>query len=134
MSSTGNPPSTGIRGIAQLAYSVSDLARAVSFYRDTLGLRFLFEAPPALAFFDCGGVRLMLSAQPDEESVSHPIVYFKVPDIHAAVVALRARKAPIRSEAHVVTRLGSMDLWLAFTEDPDGHPVGLMSEQPAPEH
>ena len=124
---------TGIRGLAQLAYTVKELPRAVTFYRDVLGLRFLFEAPPALAFFDCGGVRLMLSAIPDEESVSHPIVYFKVPDIHAAVESLRQSKAPIRSEAHIVTRLGSMDLWLAFTEDPDGHPVGLMSEQPAPQ-
>src|SRR6187431_31055 len=124
---------TGIHGIAQLAYSVRDLGRSIAFYRDTLGLRFLFEAPPALAFFDCGGVRLMLSAQPGEESTSHPIVYFKVRDIHAATAALRAAKAEIRSEPHVVTRLGAMELWLAFTEDPDGHPVGLMSEQ-APQH
>ena len=123
--------STEIKGIAQLAYSVTHLPRAIAFYRDTLGLRFLFEAPPALAFFDCGGIRLMLSAQPKEESVSHPIVYFKVSDIHAAVEALRKKKAPIRSEPHVITRLGSLDLWLAFTEDPDGHPVGLMSEQPS---
>jgi hypothetical protein len=71
----------------------------------------------------------MLSAQPGEEATSHPIVYFKVADIHAAVQALRAAKAEIRSEPHVVTRLGGMELWLAFTEDPDGHPVGLMSEQ-----
>ena len=119
----------GIRGIAQLAYSVSDLPRAVAFYRDTLGLTFLFEAPPALAFFDCGGVRLMLSAQPGEEAASHPIVYFGVDDIHAATAALRAAGAGIRSEPHVVARLGAKDLWIAFTADPDGHPVGLMSEQ-----
>jgi methylmalonyl-CoA/ethylmalonyl-CoA epimerase len=125
--------STGISGIAQIAYTVSDLKRSIAFYRDSLGLRFLFEAPPALAFFDCGGIRLMLSAQPGEESASHPIVYFKVPDIHAAVAALRARRAEIRSEPHVITRLGAMELWLAFTEDPDGHPVGLMSEQ-SPQH
>lgn len=120
---------TGIQSLAQLAFTVSDLKRSVAFYRDTLGLRFLFEAPPALAFFDCDGVRLMLSAQPGEEAESHPIVYYKVPDIHAAVAALRQAKAEIRSEPHVVTRLGGLELWLAFTEDPDGHPVGLMSEQ-----
>ena len=121
--------STGIRGIAQLAYTVSDLKRSVAFYRDTLGLQFLFEAPPALAFFDCGGVRIMLSAQPGEEAQSHPILYYKVTDIHAAVAALRAAKAEIRAEPQVVTRIGGMELWLAFTEDPDGHAVGLMSEQ-----
>jgi methylmalonyl-CoA/ethylmalonyl-CoA epimerase len=119
-----------IRGVAQIAYSVADLARSVAFYRDTLGLRFLFEAPPALAFFDCGGVRLMLSAQPGEAAASRPIVYFKVTEIQAAVDALRGRGAAIRSEPHVIARLGATDLWLAFTEDPDGNPVGLMSEQP----
>src|SRR6187431_1620599 len=93
---------TGIHGIAQLAYSVRDLGRSIAFYRDTLGLRFLFEAPPALAFFDCGGVRLMLSAQPGEESASHPIVYFRVPDIHVAVAELRRRGAAIDSEPHVI--------------------------------
>ncbi len=118
-----------IKGIAQIAYSVKDLARAIAFYRDTLGLRFLFEAPPALAFFDCGGIRMMLSAQPDEKAESHPIVYFKVPDIHAATTELRTRGAVVGSDPHVVARLGAVELWLAFTEDPDGHVVGLMSEQ-----
>jgi methylmalonyl-CoA/ethylmalonyl-CoA epimerase len=121
----------GITAVQQIAYSVSDLGRAVAFYRDTLGLHFLFEAPPALAFFDCGGVRLMLSAQPGESAASHPIVYFGVPDIRAAVETLRERGAPVEGEPHRVARLGAVDLWLAFTRDPDGHVVGLMSEQPA---
>jgi methylmalonyl-CoA/ethylmalonyl-CoA epimerase len=119
----------GIQGVTQIAYTVSDLPRAVAFYRDLLDLRFLFEAGPSLAFLDCGGVRLMLSAQPGESSSSHPIVYFRVADIDASVAALRASGARIRSEPHVVARLGAHDLWLAFTEDPDGHPVGLMCER-----
>jgi methylmalonyl-CoA/ethylmalonyl-CoA epimerase len=124
-------PTPIFTGIAQIAYTVADLPRALAFYRDTLGLRFLFEAPPALAFLDCGGVRLMLSAQPGEEAASHPIVYFTAPDLDAAVAALRERGAPIEGEPHVVARLGAVDLWLAFTRDPDGHVVGLMSERPA---
>ncbi len=121
--------SIDIRGISQIACSVKDLGRSIAFYRDTLGLRFLFEAPPALAFFDCGGIRMMLTAQPDEKVESHPIVYYKVPDIHAAAAELRRRGAPVAADPHVVARLGAVELWLAFTEDPDGHVVGLMSEQ-----
>lgn len=120
----------GITGLSQIAYTVSDLPRAIAFYRDVLGLRVLFEAPPALAFFDCGGVRLMLSGQPDESATSHPIVYFNVPDIHVAVEAIRQKGAVVEGEPHVVARLGSSDLWLAFTRDPDGHVVGLMSTVP----
>ncbi len=121
--------SSTVTGLAQIAYTVTDLQRSVAFYRDVVGLKFLFEAPPALAFFDCGGVRLMVSAQPGEEAASHPIVYFKVDEIHPFVEGLRKRGAEIRSEPHVVARIGGMELWLAFTEDPDGHPLGFMSEQ-----
>lgn len=119
----------GIQGITQIAYSVKDLQRSIAFYRDTLGLRFLFEAPPQLAFFDCGGVRMMLSAQPDEKVESHPIVYFKVLDIHASTAELRKLGAVVDSDPHVVAKLGEVELWLAVTKDPDGHFVGLMSER-----
>ena len=81
----------GISGIGQIALTVGDLARAVAFYRDVLGLRFLFEAPPAMAFFDCGGIRLMLSlpeaAGADPGRQYHSIVYYAVEDIHGAARA-----------------------------------------------
>src|SRR5689334_2166673 len=78
-----------IRRIGQLAIRAQDLDRAVAFYRDVLGLRLLFQAPPGLAFFDCGGVRLMLS-RPEGAEHDHPasIVYYVVDDLQASWAAL----------------------------------------------
>ena len=106
-----------------------DLDRAVRFYRDTLGLPFLFTAPPKLAFFDCGGVRLMLSL-PEEPEFDHPgsILYFKVADIHVTWAALREGGADLRSEPHLVARMPDHELWIAFFKDPEGNTLALMSE------
>jgi methylmalonyl-CoA/ethylmalonyl-CoA epimerase len=120
-----------VTGLAQVAFSVKDLERAVAFYRDVMGLTFLFSAPPQMAFLQCGPTRLMLSAQPDGEAESHPILYYLVPDIQAAFAALAENGAPIKQPPHIIARLGANDLWLGFTEDPDGHHVGVMSEVPA---
>ena len=115
--------------IAQIAVMVKDHPRAVAFYRDTLGLRFLFEAPPQMAFFECGGVRLMLGI-PEKPEFDHPasIIYYNVADMNAAVAALRQRGVTIDGEPHVVAKLEKTDLWLAFIRDSEGNPVGLMSE------
>ena len=82
----------GPQRVGQIALPVKDLDRAVAFYGETLGLRFLFRAPPGLAFFDCGGGRLMLSLPegPGEASTGG-IVYYVVPDLSAAHAALTAR-------------------------------------------
>src|ERR1700748_653080 len=74
----------GITQIGQIAMNVYDTNRATEFYRDTIGLKHLFTAGD-LAFFDCGGVRLMLSP-PSTQEFDHPasILYFKVDDIQAA--------------------------------------------------
>src|SRR5215213_789695 len=85
----------GLSRIGQIAMTVENLPRAVSFYRDVLGLRFLFEAPPAMAFFDCGGVRLMMSL-PEQAGAAagqrfSSILYYSVPDIQEAASALAAR-------------------------------------------
>src|SRR3954466_14797868 len=101
--------SIGVAGIGQVAMTVGDLPRAIAFYRDVLGLRFLFEAPPAMAFFDCGGVRLMLSLP--EETGSHAgqrfaaILYYAVDDIHQAAAALVARGVVFEQPPHIVARL-----------------------------
>jgi catechol 2,3-dioxygenase-like lactoylglutathione lyase family enzyme len=50
-----------ITGLRQIALTVSDVGRSTAFYRDALGLSFLFAAGPTLAFLDVGGVRLMLA-------------------------------------------------------------------------
>src|SRR5882724_13068136 len=77
-------PNLGIKNIGQISIIVHDLPRATTFYRDTLGLPLLFTAHN-LAFFDCGGVRLMLGPAETPE-FDHPssILYFRVPDLNAS--------------------------------------------------
>ncbi|HET9212237.1 MAG TPA: VOC family protein [Thermoanaerobaculia bacterium] len=115
--------------LGQIAVVVKDLDRAVAFYRDTLGMRFLFQAPPKLAFFDCGGVRLLLDV-PEEEEFKHPasILYYKVEDIKATWTALRGRGVDFRDEPHMVARMPDHELWMTFFRDTEGNTLALMSE------
>lgn len=119
----------GIERIGQIALVVHDLPRAVDFYRDTLGLQLLFQVPPKMAFFDCAGVRLMLSL-PEKAEFDHPssILYFKVPDIQHAYRTMTDRGAAFEGEPHLVAKLETHDLWLAFFKDPDLNFLALMSE------
>jgi len=104
--------------IGQIAISVSDVARAVRFYRDTLGMRFLFEAPPALAFFDCDGIRLMLDRPENPELKRHSsVLYFRVPDIHAGNALLRANGVRMHDEPHLIHRFPDHELWMCFFYD-----------------
>lgn len=106
-----------------------DISRATEFYRDTLGLRFLFSAPPQLAFFDCDGVRLMLSV-PEAGEFDHPgsILYFRVSDIAGAYADLAGRGVRFRDQPHCVARLPDREVWLAAFDDPEGNTLALMSE------
>ena len=117
--------------IGQIAVAVRDVARATAFYRDALGLPLLFEAPPGLSFFDCGGVRLMLSL-PEGEGQDHPasVLYFRVADIAAAHRQLSARGVAFIDEPHKVAELPTHELWLAFFRDGELSVHALMSEVP----
>ena len=117
--------------IGQIAVNVKDIDRAVAFYRDALGLRFLFTAPPDMGFFDCGGVRLMLGV-PTEPRFEHPssILYFQVDDIAAAHKALAAKGVTFERDPSLVAKLEKADLWLAFFQDGEGNVMALMSEVP----
>ena len=119
----------GLSTIGQIAVNVHDLPRAVAFYRDTLGMRLLFEVPPKMAFFDCGGVRLMLSL-PETAEYDHPasIIYYNVDDIQQAAAVLEARGVTFDSAPHLIAKLPHADLWMAFLRDADRNPVALMSE------
>lgn len=116
--------------IRQIAINVHDLDRAVAFYRDVLGLPFLFAAPPQLAFFDCGGVRLML-APPERPEYDHPgsILYYRVADIAESHTALVARGMHFDAAPHMVARMPDHELWLAFGTDSEGNALGLMEER-----
>jgi methylmalonyl-CoA/ethylmalonyl-CoA epimerase len=118
----------GLSTIGQIALTVRDSARAVAFYRDVLGMKLLFEMP-GMGFFDCDGIRLMLSASETGETYSS-IVYFKVPDIQTAYETLREREVAFDREPHVIARLPGHELWMAFFRDPDRNLLALMSEVP----
>jgi methylmalonyl-CoA/ethylmalonyl-CoA epimerase len=118
----------GLDEIGQIAVPVSDIERAVGFYRDTLGMRFLFQAPPGLAFFDCAGVRLMLDAAANAQAGNGSVIYYRVRDIHTACETLSARGVDFEQEPHVVAEMPDHDLWMAFFLDPDANLLALMSE------
>ena len=115
--------------IGQIAVPVSDIPRAVEFYRDTLGMRFLFQAPQGIAFFDAGGVRLMLDRPEKPEFAQHSsVLYFKVPDIHATYAALQGRGVDFIDAPHLIAKLPDHDLWMVFFRDPDKNILALMCE------
>ena len=122
----GTPDSIG-----QIHISVSDLDRAVAWYRDVLGLEFLFQVPgQAMAFFNCGGVRLYLGIPENETFRSQPILYYRVGGIEAAAGAIAARGGKFSDEPHVVHRDGLHELWMTGLRDPEGNAVILMEERP----
>ena len=123
-------PSTSLSQIGQISMNARDLPRSVKFYRDSLGMRFLFEVPK-MAFFDCAGIRLMLSL-PEKPEFDHPgsILYYRVPEIQEAHRALSARGVKFEGEPHRVARLADHDLWMAFFRDSEQNLLALMSEMP----
>lgn len=118
----------GLGTIGQISMRATDLPRAVAFYRDVLGVRHLFDAGPELSFFDCGGVRLMLS-KPEQE-FDHPgsVLYFRVDDIHAAHRILSGRGVEFIDAPHLIARLPDHELWMTFLHDSEGNTLALMSE------
>jgi len=127
---TAPPVAVQLSRVGQIAIPVNDLERAVRFYRNTLGLRYLFTAGQ-LAFFDCGGVRLMLDVpeQPEVRSASS-VIYYIVDDIQRAYATLRDRGATFEDTPHVIAKLPDHDLWMTFLRDPDHNLLALMSEVP----
>ena len=128
MSGSGTA-SFGLAQIGQIAVPVSDIEQAITFYRDALGMRFLFQAPPGLGFFDCAGVRLMLDAPAKAQDKNYSsVIYYKVPDLQVAFEALTARGVLFETKPHLIAKLPDHELWMAFFHDPDGNLLALMSE------
>ena len=119
----------GITRLGQIAINARDVDRAAAFYQDKLGLNLLFKAPPGLAFFDCGGVRLMLT-RPEKPEFDHPssVLYFVVPDIQAAHARMKAKGVSFEDEPHLLAKMPDHDLWMTFFRDSEGNLLGLMSE------
>jgi len=117
--------------LAQVTNVVHDIDRAVKFHRDTLGLPLLFQAPPSLAFFQIGSVRLMLSP-PENPEQDHPgsFLYFRVKDIESVYRTLVGKGVKFMDKPHRVHEAADYDLWMAFFHDPDKNPMALMEEKP----
>ena len=130
-SATAASATTGLGRIGQIAMTVRDLRGAVTFYRDVLGLPFLFEAPPQLAFFDCAGQRLMLGEPEDGEAPrGNSVLYFSVPDVHASHATLTARGVTFVDAPHLIARLPDREIWMAFLRDPEENLLAIMAEVP----
>jgi methylmalonyl-CoA/ethylmalonyl-CoA epimerase len=117
------PPLT----LGQIAINIKDLTRATAFYRDTLNLKLLFEVS-GMAFFDLGGIRLMLTARQNPEATHSSILYYKTPDLHATAAALESKGITLESKPHLVAKMPDHELWMAFLRDTEGNLLGLMSE------
>lgn len=118
--------------VGQVLIPVTNLEQAVEFYRYTLGLPFLFTAPPQMAFFQCGSVRLLVGVPLESAPYQRAsTVYFQVSDIQSTQTELSERGVEFQSAPHIVHRTLETDLWLAEFTDPDGNVLALMSETKA---
>lgn len=126
------PETTMLSRIAQIALNAHDIDRATAFYRDVLALPHLFRAGQ-LSFFNCGGVRLMLSP-PEQPQFDHPssILYFQVSDIHAAFERLKSAGVKFEDRPHLIARMPTHELWMTHFHDTESNLLALMSEVPNP--
>jgi predicted enzyme related to lactoylglutathione lyase len=121
----------GLGTIGQIHVSVTDVDRSVAFYRDVLGIPFLFRVPgQPMAFFDCDGVRLYLGAPESEDFRSRVVLYFTVDDVDEAHASLTQRGIEFIDAPHVVARMDDVELRMAFFRDPDGNHLAIMAEIP----
>lgn len=120
-----------LNSVGQIFVNVKDLDRAIAFYRDVLGMTFLFQAPPNMAFFDCGGIRIMLGIA-DRPEIDHPasIIYYRVEDIEKVHEVFAGRGVEFILAPHLVAPMPTYDLWLADFKDSEGNILALMSEVP----
>ena len=120
-----------IKKVGQIAIAISDLEKSVQFYQNTIGLELLFEVPSGLAFFDCGGTRLMLTTlQGEEKDHKTSVIYYQVTDIHNATKLLLAKGVTFEREPQLAAKMEDHDLWIGFLRDPDNNLIGIMAELP----
>ena len=124
---------TALSKIRQIALPVRDITAAKRFYQDTLGMRHLFDAPPGLSFFDCGGVQLMLAGpegQGKDGDQQHAVLFYDVGDIKATHARIKSSGAKSLEEPRVIARMNGREIWISSVSDGQGNVVGLMSDTP----
>ncbi len=120
-----------IESIGQIAIAITDLKSSVEFYQNILGLELLFEVPSGLAFFNCGGTRLMMTTlQGDKKDHNTSVIYYKVTDIHQAVIGLKSKGIVFEREPQMAVKMEDHELWIGFFRDPDSNLIGIMAELP----
>ena len=119
----------GLSHIGQIALTISEIDPAIAFYRDQLGMKFLFQAGN-LGFFDCGGIRQMLTPAEKPGETHSSILYFKVANLPEAYAEMKQRGVAFEGEPHLIARMPDLDLWMVCFRDPDRNVLGLMSEVP----
>ena len=119
---------TEINGIGQVAVPVKELNRALSFYKDILGLPLLFNTD-TMAFFDCDEVRLLLSLPEEEQfATASSVLYFTVDDINRSYEKMKDNGVLFLDEPHVVAKMETTETWMSFFKDTEGNTHALMSE------
>jgi methylmalonyl-CoA/ethylmalonyl-CoA epimerase len=119
--------------IRQIALPVREIGEATRFYRDVLGMRHVFDAPPALSFFDCGGVQLMLAGpegQGRDGPQQHSVVFYDVSDIKGTHAKIESSGAKTLEQPRIVARMNGREIWVSSVSDGQGNVVGLMSDVP----
>ena len=127
MAETNQPPNAGLTEVGQIAVTVEDVERATAFYRDVLGVPFLFDAPPGIAFFDLGGIRLMLS-RPEGVGPSASTLYFRTADIQASYETLLGHGVEFIETPQVVHRTENYELSIASFYDSERNVMAIMQE------
>ena len=126
-----NPQTINLNEIGQISISVTDIDKAVNFYRDILGIPFLFQIsdPQPMAFFNCNGIRLYINQPENPQHSGTSVIYFKVDSTHQTVAKLKTHNIKIESEPHIIHQTDNYTLWMAFFKDPDDNLMAVMSEE-----
>ncbi|WP_456272927.1 VOC family protein [Bacillus sp. AK031] len=120
-----------IQKVGQIGIPVKDIERARQFYQEQLGLSLLFHTD-SMAFFECNGMRLMLTLPEKEEfAAASSVIYFEAGDIKAAYEDLYQKGISFIDEPHVVAKMGAVETWMAFFKDSEDNIHALMSEEEA---
>jgi len=121
----------GISAIGQIAIAVSDIKKAVEFYTNKLELNLLFEVPSGMAFYECGGIRLMLTEQNgDLKDHKTSVIYYHVSDIKQTAKSMIERGVNFTKPPHMAVKMADHELWIGFLRDPDENLIGIMEEVP----
>ena len=120
--------SNPIQKVGQIGIPVKNIERATAFYQEKLGLPLLFNTD-TMAFFDCAGVRLLLTL-PENDQFAHPssVIYLQVADIKTKYEELLSSGVQFIGEPHVVAKIGDTETWMVFFKDSEENTHAFMSE------